>query len=493
MVTKKINNKPFLVIELLQSMSKSELNRLEDFLSSPYFTKDKRPLKLLKFLKRNVLKGKRFDEAAQAIAYHLLVSSINNEKNIFTKKQKDYLYAKMSELHRLMQRFLAIEILSEHPVQEITLRNKQLLDKKQFRSIERLIKKEKKEITDYKKSIEHYELAFQIEKSQLNYLFKTGALTHRDNYAELNYNLDCFYLLNKLSFHSSMLSITDVIGKTYDFASIDAIKPLLALPQYANNPLIIIYNASIQLILTQDEVYYDRLLLLLEQNNSELPNAQQSDFYAVACNFCMTKLMKGQTNYNEILLNLYKLIHKKKLLMDEGYLQANKLKNIVALSCKLKDFDWAIGIVEEYHLFARKEVQRSIYHLNMGAIEFYRADYEKAREHFSIVSKQPKAFLFFDLDFKILLAKCYYEMDTEYLEYTKRYFLSIEKFVKSNKSLPLSTKESYKNFLLILLNCYRIRHKEGKKTLESVITKMKEMEYISNKVWLLEKIMALKE
>ena len=207
----------------------------------------------------------------------------------------------------------------------------------------------------------------------------------------------------------------------------------------------------------------------------------------------MAKLRAGQTEYNQELLNLYKLLHNKKLLMYKGHLQAVVLKNIVALSCRLKDFDWAIEIVEIYHLYARKEVQKSIYHLNMGAIEFYKTNYEKARDHFAIVSQQPKASLFFDLDFKTILAKCYYETDTEYLERTKRYFQSIEKFVKGNKSLPKTTKESYKNFLLLLINCYRIRHKEGKKTLASVITKMENMEYLTNKIWLLEKMEALKK
>jgi len=93
MSAKNKDSKSFLVIELLQAMNKSEINRLEDFLSSPYFTKDKRPLKLLKSFKRNVLKGKDFGEAEQATAYHLLVASTTSEKKEFTKKQRDYLYA----------------------------------------------------------------------------------------------------------------------------------------------------------------------------------------------------------------------------------------------------------------------------------------------------------------------------------------------------------------------------------------------------------------
>ena len=51
-----------------------------------------------------------------------------------------------------------------------------------------------------------------------------------------------------------------------------------------------------------------------------------------------------------------------------------------------------------------------------------------------------------------------------------------------------NNKKSYKNFTQILINLYRVRHKMGKQTIESVQNKLDKMDVVSDKKWLLEKI-----
>jgi len=490
-----MESKSFLLIELLASFSELEMEGFKQLLACAYFNTDQRVLKLLKLLEKDLLKGKPFDAIAQAQAYHRLVGHKGKAGNLgeLDEKQTKYLRAKMSTLMQSAQRFLTITAIEENPAQEIVLRNKKLLEKKQFRLFERLMKKEEKRVKEKEESIEKYELAYQLENAQLDYLYRSGTLTEKDNFPELLFNLDSYYLLTKLNLQMAMLSIVNVTGKVYDFASFHNIAPFLKTPTYKHHSLVIIYNTLIQLMTTNEEKYNHKLLKVLNDYEIVIPKKYQSDFYFVAGNYYLLQIKKGVIAYNQKLLDLYKIMHEKELLMPDGYLQINLLKNIVAASCKQGDFKWAEEVVNKYHLFARKEVQKSVYHLNMGGIEFYKANYGEARNHFSTISEEAKVNLFFDLDYKILLAKCYYETDAAYLEYTKRYFLSIEKYVRDNKRMPASTIESYKNFIQILINLYRFRHKEGKKTLESIASKVEEMEFLSNKIWLLEKIEELKK
>ena len=85
-----------------------------------------------------------------------------------------------------------------------------------------------------------------------------------------------------------------------------------------------------------------------------------------------------------------------------------------------------------------------------------------------------------------------YLMDKEYDNRTVQIFRSVERFVLTNKSMPNSHKKSYKNFIQILINLYRIHHKMGKQTLVSLQEKMDKMEFLTDKKWLLDRFKEMK-
>jgi len=484
------STKKFSLIELLQSFEKKEITQFYHFVTSAYFNKDKFVMKLLKALKKYVSNRQPFNETIQYKVYKEVFGTTNTNSLVLTKEQKKLLWIKMTLLNGLARRFLVIEALDKNPAYEVELLHQQLLKKKQYKSSERLIKKRQVQLENEAiKDDQYYEVAFHTEKSKMNMLYQTGKIVKEDNFLTLNYHLDMNYLIHKLKFSLTMHSIANANKqKSYDFDSIDAIINLLNTSLPIPNPLIKLYLTVIQLLRTYNEENYTTLLILLEEYSPYIPKNILIDFYAVACNFCMNEGKKGKLDSIKKLYDLYKIIDDKDLLLEKNHLQIVKLKNIVGVSCDMRDFEWATKIVHKYYIYAEKEVQKSVYHLNIGAIQFYQSNYKEAISHFIRVEKINLAY---DIDCKIMLLKSYYQMDKQYDERTMQIFRSAERFIDANKELPYAPKKSYKNFIQILINLYRVRHKVGKQTKESLTNKLAKMPLLNNKKWLLEKISEL--
>lgn len=473
----------FILIDLLDSFSKSEMKDFKHFVASSYFNTDKGVKKLLTILTRDIIGKRAFDEVVQLKVYQELFGKEHLTKNVLPEGQKKFLRAKMSLLTDLAKRFLTIEALDKNLTCKTELLNKALLDKRQFLLFNRLLKKNKKILREHQpKEIKEYALDFQLEFSHMNYLYQQGVILKEDNFPALIKSLDTYYLLNKLKFYSTICSIMNVTPKSYDLEALEVITPLLDLPIYANNPLIILYRSIIQLMQTHQEVNYLDLLNLLNKYESFIPKNYLIDFYNVACNFCARQIRLGKVNYHREVFELYKKMNIKQLLIETDFIQITKLKNVVSLSAQIGEFEWAVGIINKYCHFVKKEERTSVYHFNLGVIEFYKTNYKLAISHFIRVEKLN---LMYDLDAKILLLKSYYLMDREYDERTLQIFRSAERFVLTNKSMPIAHKKSYKNFIQILINLYRARHGVGKRTLESIQEKMEKMDFITDKKWLL--------
>lgn len=474
------------------SFSTIELDCLNDFLLSPYHNKDQRVVKLLHALMKYALNQAAFDSAIQMKVYQAVFLDVSIAKTVLSKREAELLRVKMSVLLKLAQRFLTIEAIEKNTAAESNLLHRKLLEKKQFRLLTRRITKLKKLLEKQKrKNIERYTHDFILETNQLDVFFQQGLLVKEGDFSAVIANLDITYLLHKLKLQIVMSSIINVANKKkYDFEPMNAIDKLLELPQYSKKPLIFLYRTTNELIATNKETTYFYLLDLLEQYATIIPTNNLASFYTVACNFCTRQIRLGELSYNKKLLNLYKIIEERNFLFEKNALQIVKLKNIVALSCKNSEFEWAAKIINKYCPLLNKDIQESVFHFNMGGIEFYKGNYNKAISHLIRVETNNLTYDY-NLDCKILLLKAHYQIDTFYDERTMRIFRSAEQFVQTNKLIPTTTKKSYKNFIQILINLYRFRHKMGKRTLESIQNKLEKMEFVSDKKWLLEKIMVL--
>ncbi len=479
-----------LLIDLLNSFSEIELNRFSRFVNAAYFNTDQYVTKLLDLLQTHIIRQTAFNTISQSKIFQQLNYKSEIVGTTLNKRQNKILHAKMSDLLKLAKKFLYIETIQELTASEKELLYRRLLDKKQYQLITRSLAKDKKLLRHITaKDIAYYNFSFQVEKAKFMQMHQTGLLLKKDNLPELTESLDLYYILNKLSLHVAALSLANASAqKEYDFSAMEAIAPLLDLPQYANQPLVKIYRCVIKLIQAGNDTIYHQLLTLLEEHASVIPQHNLNDFYIAASNFSSAQIRKGNVTYSKKLFQLYKIMDAKNLIIESGFVPIKKLKNAITLSCKVKEFEWAKMMIDKYRPAIKKGQRDSVWHFNSGLIAFYQNDFKTAISHFIRVDKINLAY---DVDCKIILLKSHYEMDKDYDERTMRIFRSAAQFIKNNKLLPKAHKKGYQNLINIVISLYRFRHKAGKQSLERIRKKLEGFDMVGDKEWLLEKIQML--
>jgi len=312
----------------------------------------------------------------------------------------------------------------------------------------------------------------------------SGLLSKTNNLEELQYCIDVHYINEKLSYYITQLTLSDRYGKKVNGNLIRTIEHLMQLPVFAKHPLLSVEWATIHLIQTQSKKAYTKLLQMINDHEASIAKEDLIGIYVAVVNFCIQAIVSGQFNYSD-LFKLYETMDEKGCLLEGGFMPSAKLKNYVAVACRIDAFKKAQQLVEKYRQFIRKPIRESVYHFNLGVIAFYKKDFEVSLHHFIHVD------INFDNNCRIMILKSHYELDEYYDERTLQIYRSGERFFNEHKSLNRTSKTAYKNFVRTLINVYRIKHQATKMTLEKVKTKLEQQELNSDKSWLLEKIVAL--
>lgn len=480
--------KDSVLVQLLEKFSRQELKGLNYFVACRHFNTDKYVVKLLEVIENEVLKKDTSMENMQHFVYRQVFEGSASSKEL-NQKEKATLNAKTSALTRLAERFLTIEALDANETYSSDLLYGKLLEKKQFSLFSRHANQAHKRAETNEQGSDYYEWQYKVNKNILYYLNFKGRLNKEDNLSVINEHLDVYYLLSKLDLHLTAQSLAQSFSKSYDFSDIEALQTLLKLPRYAEHPLIKAYLAAIEL--TQNITYeaYTDLLYLLDFYESKIPHERINDFYVTLTNFCADQIKNGKVEYYAHQLDLYKIMDTKNLILTNNVMSSRKLKNMISLSCRSGEYDWAVYVIEKYCPFVAKSAREDTRYFNLGAIEFYKKDYDKTRDYFLKIENMVNPV--YDINLKMMTAKYRYELDNkdnEYKDETAQLFRSTENYIRDRKSIQQADRTSHKNFIRLLINLYRIRHRATKMTLQSLKNKIIMQDAISDKNWLLEKI-----
>ncbi len=478
------------VVDLLNSFTTKELERFMDFVAAPCFSTDKRAIVLLNLLQEHIIHKQAYTEAFQFKFFKTILPEKKLANGKLGRQEIVLLNAKMSLLYKKIKQFICVEELEENSVCQTTLLYEGLLKKRQYKHMERELNKDKKALDNAReKGMPYYNYAVKVEEYLLQYYYQHNLIFQKDNIQEINACLDIRYVLDKLRLELTALSLSRIsAAKNYDLKIQETISATIKLPHCEENPLVQIYQLTNQLMTSDDAEIYHALLNTLENYNSIIPKSMLNDFYVVAVNFCTQQIRRGVLEYNKILSDLYRVLDTKNLLLEAGYMPLDKLRNIVILSCQLEEFDWAEHIIEKYRVTLNKDFRESACSFNYGVVAFYKNDYKTAISNFIRVEK---TILTYDINTRVLLLKSHFELDEDYDERTMRIFRSAEQYFRQNKSLTTPRKKAFKNFILILVNLYRYRHKAGKKSITHIREKLEGFEYVNDKRWLLEKVSVL--
>lgn len=484
-------NKPVICIELLNTFTKPELDNFQKFISSSYFNSDIYIIRLLKLLIKKIINKVEFDDEKQRVVYEKVFLSKVKLKD-FSKKEKRRLNDKLSKLTRLAEKFLVFEAVEENSGYYNDLLFKKLKHKKRFALFLRHSNKIKKQLENQQvKDIHFYYSGFINDYHLLDYQYKTGLLYQNKQYEldKINYNLDVYYILRKLSFNQTILCLEDNIMQKFDLSTMKPTFDLTNLQQYKNNKNILSNVLAVNFIKNKTEENYTNLLNVITQNSALFSKEDLAAFYVLLTNFCIQQINKGVFKHKE-LFKLYKMMDEHNLIIEDDFIPIIKLKSIIIMACRNNEFDWANYMLEKYIPYVRKSIRTSVQYLNDALIAFYQKEYEKALGF--AIKVEDNINLFYDKSCRILILKCHFELDEDYDYRTERIYRSSEKYFKNIKSFSKNKKQGYANFMNIFINLYKIKHQNAKNSLEKIEERLNLQEHNSDRYWLLTKIKELR-
>jgi len=487
-----MKKKEFNCIDILNSFSEKEITNLVNIVSCPYFNSNKQVIRLLDILKKYVWRKRTFDENIQRLIYVKVFEDKEKPKEKLNKSQKNMLYARMGMLTQLMEKFLSIQAMEKNEAYKYDLLYPELLERQLFRLFKQRIKKEREKFDIEPAKIEdHYIQYYKLENNVLEYFYLSDRLNKEDNLPDSIYNLDIYYLLNRLSLQLTSLSIQRNYGREYDTSNEEILAPLLDYPKYAQHPMVMLYIANIELVKTKDSKLYLNILGLLNKHGHVIPRKTLKKFYTICISHCTRELNAGNSEYERKMYELFRIMHDKSLILDQGEsISSVVIKNMVIIGCRVKEFEWSTEMTEYYRSFTPESIREHVYNFNLGIIAFNQKDFELAHDRFNLVGKIN---LSYDINVRVLIMKCLYETGDSYEEPTMQKFRTAESYFKDNKSLSAQRKKRYQNFIQILKYLYRTRHKEGRMTAQKIKKKLDAQTINADPKWLNEKITELKQ
>lgn len=286
--------------------------------------------------------------------------------------------------------------------------------------------------------------------------------------------LESFYLLTKLRYACELLNRNYLKEETNEkLLNTQVIHLIKKYP--SNIEIELLYSLS-NLLSTKSQAAYlafKKLLTTKEIKDKQLFRV----FIIYAASFTASKIRENEKYYVAESLQLYQLGLSRNALLINGLFPEFPFKNIVNLYCFQKDIKEAKKFIEKWKKFLPKNKEGDIAELCRSRVLFDEKKYSEAKR---ILNSQSFNNPYYDVEARVLNIRIAYEMGQS--EIATQSCLTLENFLRRNKNLSQSFRESSLNFSKITRKI--INHVDKKKVLKTI----EKVKFIICLPWIKEKI-----
>lgn len=464
------------LVQVLRCLEAKEVKKLYEFLDSPFFVKREKGVQLLRYLKGYFPLFDSPNLSKESLYEHLFNKNEYNNLNF----NRLLVYAM-----DIVEDFLRYYYFNPSDVHL----NKPLFD---FYIKHNL----PKHFETLHKSLENiYEKAPQ---RNVGYLFQKWLLAaaatsqNHTNYiredanplSEMIKNLDSFYIAKKLTCMCANIAYKNVLHKTdTNFIEEEIIVYLRNLPIQNTSPTIqVFYHIYLMLKDEEAETNFEAAYQINVMYCMMFDNSERLDIYTSLQNFCIRQInLKGDIYYEKKLFDLYKEQLNASLFYDgKGSIPPSNFKNIVQLSLRLKEYNWAAHFIETYSEKLSPDKRSDVENQARASYSFAIGKYS---DTLKILQDTEPVDIFFKIDAKRLIIRTYYELQEEELALsslnTFRVFVHRDNIISENHKL---TNRNFTNILAKLIQT------DKTDKLIKLQEELKEMPSIADRKWLAEKI-----
>ncbi len=466
------------LIAYLNTLSSSEIRKLEKFIQSPYHNEIQELSTFYTIIKPSFLKDSVAIPSRQEVWSKLFPN----------KKYNDVKIRKIASLVlNLAIDFKAFEILKQKPEQKL------LLD---------LLAVSRPELTTHIASINR-----KLEQSTIQngyntieynfYRFRHSIQNHRilelennrkkllelEDLHKANDYLDVFYYAQK------MAMIADIVGyqgfmniSNHDDSKLKILDTVKN-SSFFLEPIIQVYYLIIQMLSElKQESHFFELKDWLEKNNHHFTKSQKKTFYSHLINYCIShQINTGNHAFYSHTFDVLVSMVQQKLIFDP-FIDPNYYRNIISIGLQINKFEYIRDFIHTYSDALPPNQKENAATYNLARVYYKEKKYDAVLE---LLHNVELTNISYALGAKTILVGTYFALN-EYRA-LESLLISFRIFILRNKLLAQNTKQSYLNFLKFTKKLIYLAPFD-KKGQEKLRLKIKKTQNVAVKDWLLEQI-----
>lgn len=464
------------LVKVLKHFNTVELNRLEKFITSPYFNVNDSLIILFNLITEGLKNSTLNDLTKESLFYRMF----SGEEFSGTRFRKG-----CSDLLKLIEEFLAVEEYRRNPLHQATYLMQSIAGRKLdplYNSVlksTRILSSRQHEV-----AASYYYHQYEIEK---NYYTMLGSEIKRDsgfNLEQIAENLDYFYMAEKLRYYASALSWRNVVTEDYQMLFMDEILKHIEKTDYSQIPQISVNLAVLNVYKEpeKEENYY-HLKSEIFRNIDRFPPMEARDIFLAALNFCIKRINQADQKFLEETLLLYQYGLEKQYLFINGELTPWTFKNIVVVALRLKEFDWTESFINEYSKYISEDQRENAVTFNLARLYLYKKDFEKVLELLREVEFEDFSYA---LGAKVMLMVSYYDLDE--IDPLLSFLSSFRVFLNRKKNqLPEQRRKNYLNTIKYTQKLATLNPTD-RHAISKLKKELEEAKNVADIQWLLEKV-----
>jgi hypothetical protein len=327
-----------------------------------------------------------------------------------------------------------------------------------------------------------YLTRYLTESAHLEHVVSKSGRGEENNISEVVRSLDLFYLTKKLQLMCEQQNLHNILSTSSHGFLENEIIDSIANGVHNEEPAIqIYYRVYKTLTESETESHYYELEKLLGMHGTLFNDSELRDLYQYLMNYCIKKINIGESKWINQLFKTYKRLLESKIIFIEGKLSPWDFKNIVVVGLRSGEESWVSEFIESSSKFIASTERDNAYKYNLAYYYYYTGAHRKA---ISLISKVEFTDLYYQLDSRAILLKCYYEMgDIDGLLY---FMPSFRMFLRRNKMVSDYQRKIYSN--LVKYTNKLVRYDGNQKRLRALKDSVIQLKQTADHQWLIAKL-----
>ena len=449
--------------KIIAQLSDEEQQQFVQFLHASYIHTNIKLIKIFSVVHKAVLE-ERYE--IEEIAFIKAFPEIT--------KNKQHFYDAISQLYRIIERFLILQNLEEDTFLQQQFLQQAYHQKQLHYSI------------STKPTYSSSSFYLHVYKQQLFYQ-QHILLEEASNISSLEnafHYFDIYAMIEKLRLACSVISAQNFDKQEADFSLLESLLQSITTIDLEKHALLAIYFYTYKMLQQpENETYFNQLQPLIYRYVRAFSKSEMREIILQANNFCIKRMNRGEEMYFRKSFELYKLGIEQKILLESGLLSRFTYTNVITIALRLKEIDWTKSFIEINKKYLEEKFRESTYSFNKAKLWYAQKLYDKTIQ---LLQQADYDDILLNLSAKTILLKIYVELN--YIDALEYHIQSMLKFVSRKKIEPFY-KNNFTNICKLttkLMEYKANKNKNAKK--ENLISIIQQTNPCSEKVWLLEQI-----